>query len=100
MKKIMDIDFHKSDIKREFTGLPQCFICKDEGVVVYYKEANGAEYEFARKCTCIKGQALGQDIKTIPTELARHSANSNFKELEKQYPKEVEKAMKERFEIE
>ncbi len=69
--------------------MPKCWICKDEGVVFYYKKSNEIKYEFIARCKCLKGVNSGGAIPVISEEFAREMAEVNFKKFSKKHPELV-----------
>ena len=41
--------------------MPQCWICMDEGVILYYKQEGNVKAEYAAHCTCKTGEAFNYD---------------------------------------
>lgn len=56
----------------------KCWICRDQGMIIYSREHHGIDYEMAAKCKCIKGQQLGDRIPTIAEGLAIEFAEGNY----------------------
>lgn len=57
---------------------PKCWICKDQGMVLYNKTHNGIQYEFASKCKCKLGQVSSSSIMTVIDDLAEKMAMKNY----------------------
>lgn len=36
--------------------IPRCFVCMDEGSIIYTKKVNGIDYEYIASCTCDKAK--------------------------------------------
>jgi len=34
--------------------IPECWVCNDEGTIIYTKKVNGIEYEYLASCNCKK----------------------------------------------
>ena len=56
----------------------KCWICKDQGMIIYIRTENGLDYDTAAKCKCIKGQQLGERIPTISEFRAVNLAKTNY----------------------
>ena len=61
----------------------KCWICKDQGMVFFSKYEHAIEYEFAYRCTCLKGQTSSKRIMTVPLVLAENIAMENYNTLQK-----------------
>lgn len=68
------------EIKRKTLN---CWICKDSGLVPYFKYVDKLEYEFAYKCSCICGQASSSMLIIVPNIVAENLALENYKRSEK-----------------
>jgi hypothetical protein len=59
-------------------GYFKCWICKDQGMIIYSRDYRGIDYEMAARCSCIKGQQLGERIPIISEGLAIKFADANY----------------------
>lgn len=50
----------------------KCWICKDSGLVFFIKKQYGIEYEYAYRCTCLRGQISSDKIEIVPQVLAEN----------------------------
>ena len=41
--------------------MPECWICMDEGVILYYKQEGNVKAEYAAHCTCQAGDNFNYD---------------------------------------
>ena len=57
---------------------PKCWICNDNGFVLYIKKVNGLEYDFALRCKCKEGQRTSHKIGTIDDKTAEYMARENY----------------------
>jgi predicted RNA-binding Zn-ribbon protein involved in translation (DUF1610 family) len=42
-----------------------CFICQDDGIIIYHAQVDGRIYEFAARCVCPVGNKMGEAIPLI-----------------------------------
>jgi len=59
-------------------GYYKCWICKDQGMIILDRKHNGLVYEMAARCSCIKGQELGERIPMISQGKAIILAETNY----------------------
>ena len=85
MKKLVfEIEGFKKE-KRKVKP-PKCWICMDQGLVIYDKKVNGMIYEMAARCRCVKGQEVGDKVGYIHSVLVEDIASINFENFKKAYP--------------
>lgn len=48
-------------MKKETIRIPECWICMDEGFVLYKKRVNETEAEYIAHCTCKMGSKYAYD---------------------------------------
>lgn len=70
---------------------PKCWICMDQGLVIYGKKVNGMIYEMAARCTCAQGNKAGEKIPYIHHTLVEDIARINFEEFQKRHPEAIKK---------
>ena len=81
-------------IKLKKPKMPQCWACRDTGLIMYEKQINGVRYECASRCRCQKGNVPGEKISIIPEDYYKESLKANFDEFEKHFPEVILANMK------
>lgn len=76
-------------MESKYNKLPNCWICNDQGLIIYSKKYYGIEYDFAYRCKCRLGQSASERIKVVPDELVDKLAEENFDKFSSVYPKLV-----------
>lgn len=71
--------------------IPNCWICNDQGMIIYVKSYNNMEYEFSYRCKCKLGQDTSHRIKEVPDGMVEKLAERNFDMFKKFYPQLVMK---------
>jgi len=79
--------------------IPECWICRDLGIIVYKKEAHGQLYDTAISCVCKKGEENAAFMARIKDDMAEVVAEENFKEWAKYFPEEAKKILKSKREV-
>lgn len=77
-------------MKRDNVKTPKCWICKDDGLVIYQQKINEISYEFAARCRCSKGLNYGERIPIVDEQFAELVAEGNFKRFRERYPEIIE----------
>ncbi len=72
---------------------PKCWICMDQGLIIYDRKTNGMKYEVGARCRCIEGRKMGEAIGLIPDILVEDIAKINFDNFKKRHPEEIKKAI-------
>ena len=62
---------------------PKCWICKDEGMIIYEKFYNNRLYEMASRCRCKRGLRTSERIPMIGEELGERLAFENYSKSHK-----------------
>ena len=57
---------------------PKCWICVDEGCVIFEKKIGKLSYEMFARCRCKKGQDYNEIIATVDYDFAETIAKDNF----------------------
>ena len=73
--------------------VPRCWICKDEGLVYYYKKENGFEYEMVASCKCKEGLEYSNAALEVSSSLAEWVAETNLKNWKENNPELAERLM-------
>lgn len=65
---------------------PNCWICKDQGMVFFNKKINEIDYEYATRCKCKLKDESSDKIGIIDSSLADRLIDENFNNFKKIYP--------------
>ena len=57
----------------------KCWICNDEGMIIYEKSYNNRLYEMAYRCRCKRGLRSSDRIPVIGDELGEKLAFENYR---------------------
>lgn len=93
MKKIVFEIMDDSKRKKEKVRAPKCWICMDQGLVIYDRKINGMKYEVGARCRCVEGLKMGEAIGLVPDVLVEDIAKINFDNFKKEHPEEIKKAI-------
>lgn len=77
------------NIEKQKPKFPDCWVCKDQGIVYYDAKINGILYEFGTRCKCKYGQKASYKVPTIRDDFAEQIAEANFKFFKEVYPELV-----------
>lgn len=66
--------------------IPNCWICKDIGLVIYNKKYNKIIYEMAASCMCGKAKDNSEKIPIVSDLLAKEMSKENFNRFKNNHP--------------
>ena len=65
------------NINNKKVKIPRCFVCMDEGTIIYIKKVNGIDYEYIASCTCDKAKGYRYDGKECNVKSDNYIAEAN-----------------------
>lgn len=65
---------------------PDCWICKDHGIIFFDTKIDGILYECVVRCKCKYGQKVSEKVPTVRDDYAEQFAEANFNNFKEIYP--------------